>query len=420
MQGDKAEAGIGLQKAIKELNVMTSSRIKDPGLSAQIEKAEIDWLRYVTPITDHYCQEVSRRDYHGKRLACWMHIRFNNIPMFLALAQSGAEIVLGACNVDSTDDAAAAYLAERGITVYAWRGMAQADYDQHMQLVRAFDADYLCDMGGELSVAYVDRQPPVKGALEATTSGLNVLRDHELPFPVFDWNSIPLKDRLENRFHVGNEVWPVFSEVTSMSLFGRSVLVVGYGPVGKGIAERARDLGAAVYVADLDAVRLIEAKHHGCTPLSLPEGLARCQIVVTATGVEGVLREEQLQKARPGAIFFNAGHSNREIDIDWLYRQPHQRMKAYIERFDLKGTHIFLLAKGSLLNLAGATTGGGVDLFDHYTAVMLRGISWLFDGGAEGAPPGVQLYPSFLEQEIARLSVKLHGGAHCHNPDPVE
>ena len=171
-----------------------------------------------------------------------------------------------------------------------------------------------------------------------------------------------------------------------------------------------RDLGAIVYVADLDAVRLIQAKHHGCAAVSPEEGLARCQIVVTATGVEGVLGERNLRQARPGTIFLNAGHSNREIDIDWLYRQPYQRMRAHIERFDLKGTHIFLLAKGSLLNLAAGSGASGADLFDHYLAIMLRGISWLFDGGAEGAPPGVQPYPSELEQEVARLSVQLHGG----------
>jgi adenosylhomocysteinase len=327
----------------------------------------------------------------------------------LALAESGAEIVYAACNVDSTNDAVAAYLSSKGITVYGWRGMTRADYDEHKRLVRAFDADYLCDMGGELSVAYLDRDPPVKGALEATTSGLNVLRGRNIPFPIFNWNSIPLKDRLENRFHVGNEIWPVFGEVTWMSLFGRSVLVVGFGPVGRGIAERARDLGAIVYVVDLDAVRLIEARHHGCIPATLEEGLARCQIVVTATGVERIVREEHLRQARPGTIFFNAGHSNREIDIDWLYRQPCQRMKPHVERFDLNGTYIFLLAKGSLLNLAAGNSAGGADLFDLYTAVMLRGISWLFDGGAEGARPGVQPYPSDLEQEIARLAVKLNG-----------
>ena len=236
---------------------MNSSRIKDPGTSARIDEAEIAWLRYVTPITEHYCREISQRNYGGMRLACWMHITSSTVPMLLALAESGAEIALGACNVDSTNDAVAAYLDERGIRVYGWRGMTRADYDEHMLLVREFDADYLCDMGGELSVAYRDREPAVGGALEATTSGLNVLRDHDIPFPVFDWNSIPLKDGLENRFHVGSEIWPVFSEVTWMSLFRRSVLVVGYGPVGKGIAERARDLGAIVYVTDLDAVRLI-------------------------------------------------------------------------------------------------------------------------------------------------------------------
>jgi len=390
---------------------MSSSIIKDSELSGQIEEAAIAWLRYTTPITEHYCREISQRDFRGKRLACWMHISFNTVPMMLALADAGAEIVFGACNVESTDDKAAAYLSKRGITVYGWQGMTQADYDQHKDLVRAFDADYLCDMGGELSEAYLDREPIVKGALEATTSGLNVLRDLDIPFPVFDWNSIPLKDRLENRLYVGNEVWPVFSEVTWMSLFRRSVLVVGYGPVGKGIAERARDLGAVVYVTDLDAVRLIEAQHQGYIPVSMEEGLARCQIVVTATGVDGVLGEKHLQRALPGTIFLNAGHSNREIDIDWLYRQPCKRMKAHVERFDLGGTHVFLLAKGSLLNLAGATGAAGADLFDFYTAVMLRGISWLFDGGAEGAPPGVQRYPSDLEQEIARFSVELQGEA---------
>ncbi len=387
---------------------MNSSRVKDPGRSARIDDSEIAWLRYVTPITEHYCREISQRDYRGKRLACWMHVSTNCLPMLLALADSGAEIALGACNVDSTKDAVAVYLAERGIAVYGWQGMTRADYDSNMQLVRAFDADYLCDMGGELSVAYRDRGPSVQGALEATTSGLNLLRDHEIPFPVFDWNSIPLKDGLENRFHVGSEVWPVFGQVTWMSLFRRSVLVVGYGPVGTGIAERARDLGAIVYVTDLDAVRLITAQHHGCIPVSLEEGLARCQIVVTATGVEGVLGEEQLSQVKPGTILFNAGHSNREIDIDWLYRQPHQRMKAHVERFDLDQTHLLLLAKGSLLNLASETDVGGADLFDLYTAVMLRGISWLFEGGAEGAPPGLQPYPPELEQEIARLAVKQH------------
>lgn len=243
--------------------------------------------------------------------------------------------------------------------------------------------------------------------MEATTSGLTLLKTHTLPFPIFDWNSIPLKDRLENRFHVGDGVWPAFSHVTGLSLFGRRVLVIGYGPVGKGIAERARNLGAIVHAADLDPVRLTEARHHGCEAVRLEEGLARCQIIVTATGATGVLREEHLVQARPGAIFFNAGHSNREIDIDWLYGQPHRRMQAHIERFDLGAAHVFLLGKGSLLNLAAGAGAHGLDLFDHYHAVMLAGIAWMFDGVPDCIKPGLQLYPAHLEREIAELSVQI-------------
>ncbi|MFN8380107.1 MAG: adenosylhomocysteinase [Anaerolineae bacterium] len=368
---------------------MFAPRIRDPGPAHRLSDNELAWIRRVTPITEHYCQIIRQRDYRGKKLACWMHITENSVPMLLALAESGAEIVVGTCNTESTNDAAAAYLAEHGVTILAWRGMTRADYDEHKRIVRAFEADYLCDMGGELSLAYTDRLPPVKGALEATTSGLNHLHGQNLPFPVLDWNSIPLKDHIENRFHVGNEVWPVFTDVTSMSLYRRSILVVGYGPVGKGIAERARALGATVCVADVDSVRLVEAQHHGCIPVPITDGIMRCSIVVTATGRDGVIGESHLKSARSGTLFFNAGHSSREIDTDWLYQQPHQSLRQSIEEFYLGETSILLLAKGNLLNLAARTSGGPMDLFDLYTAVMLRGIAWMFEGGADRAQPSL-------------------------------
>jgi adenosylhomocysteinase len=387
---------------------MVPSRIKNPDLAAHIDEGQLAWYRYITPITEHYVHQIARRDYRGKRLAYWGHITGpSTVSMMSALKQAGAEIAIGACNVDSTDDVAAAYAVSRGISVYGWQGMSQSEYQENLAIVRSFEADYLCDMGGELCIAYLDKTPPVKGALEATTSGLHLLKKHTLPFPVFDWNSIPLKD-LHNRFHVADSIWPAFSQVTQMGLFGRRVLVIGQGPVGKGIAERARDLGAIVLVADLDPVRLLEARHLGCEAVSLDEGLARCHLIVTATGVEGALREEHLRQVRPGTILFNAGHSNREIDIDWLYQQPHRRLKAHIERFDIGKTHLFLLGQGSLLNLAAGAGPYGIDQFDHYTAVMLLGIAWMFDGIPEDIVPGLQRYPAHLEREIAELSVKIH------------
>lgn len=386
---------------------MEPSRIKDPGLASQIEEGELEWHHTITPITQHFARQVAQGNYRGKKLAYWGHIAgLEIIPMMLALQQAGAEIAIGACNVDSTNDAAAAFLASRGIGVYGWRGMSQEDYQQNLQIVRAFEADYLCDMGGELCLAYLDKIPAVKGALEATMSGLHRLKQYALPFPVFDWNSIPLKD-LHNRYHVGDSIWPSFNVVTEMGLYGRRVLVIGCGPVGKGIAVRAHDLGAIVKVTDLDPVRLLEARHLGCETVNLEEGIRHCQIIVTATGIEGVLRQEQLSQVKPGAILFNAGHSNQEIDIGWLNRQPHRRLKAHIERFDLGSTYFFLLAQGSLLNLAAGAGPFGIDLFDHYTAVMLLGIAWMFDGIPAAFSPGLQRYPAHLEQEIAAFSAAL-------------
>src|SRR6266545_3381588 len=282
---------------------MVSSRIKNLDLAAQIDEEQLAWDRYVTPITEHYVHQIAQRDYRGKRLAFWGHItRQLTVSMMSALKQAGAEIVIGACNVDSTDDVAAAYAVSKGISVYGWQAMSQSEYQENLAIVRSFEADYLCDMGGELCVAYLDKTPPVKGALEATTSGLHLLKKHRLPFPVFDWNSIPLKD-LHNRFHVGDSAWPAFSHVTGMSLFGRHVLILGCGLVGKGIAERARDLGAIVHVTDLDPVRLLEARHIGCDIVSLDEGIGRCQIIVTATGVEGVMSEEHLRQVNLEPFF---------------------------------------------------------------------------------------------------------------------
>ena len=389
---------------------MSSSRIKNIELALQITTGELEWLRFLSPISEHYIQQISQKDYHGKRVAYWGHLTRQTIVTFVAaFEKTGVELALGACNVDSTDDAAAAYAVSKGFAVYGWRGMSQQDYQENLRLVRDFEADVLCDMGGELSLAYLDKTPPVKGALEATTSGLHRLDNVSVPFPIFNWNDIPLK-ALHNRFHVGDTVWPAFNTLTGMSLYGRKVLVIGCGPVGKGIAERARAMEAIVLVTDLDPVRMLEARHLGCETVSLEEGLGRADIIVTATGFEGVLGGEQLRKVKPGAVLFNAGHSNREIDIDWLYRQPHKQLRPQIELFEPGKTHLYLLGRGSLLNLSAGTGPYGLDQFDHYDAIMLRGISWMLDGMPETIQPGLQRFPLQLEQEIASLSLRISTG----------
>ncbi|MCI0712498.1 MAG: adenosylhomocysteinase [Chloroflexi bacterium] len=379
-----------------------NSRIKDIHLADQIDEAELNWQRTITPVTEHYIKQTRQHDYSGKRIAVLMHITWNALTFLLALHEARAHVSVAAVNSDSTHDPTAAYLAAKGMTIYGWSGMTDADHQEHMHLMREFDADYLVDAGGELAIAYRDK-PSVVGALEATQTGLNRLAEVDIPFPVFNWNSIELKNQIENRFTVGTGIWHAFSMVTLMSLFARRVLVVGYGPVGKGIAERARNLGAVVMVSDLDPMRRLDANLHGCETIALHDGLKRAQIVVTATGRDKVLSVAEFRLMQSGTIVLNAGHSQRELDIDWLYGRPHQRVKAFIERFELGDTNIYLLARGNLLNLATGANEFDNDLFDAFSAVMLRGTTWMMDGGAAGMSPGIQPYPREIEREIAGL-----------------
>jgi adenosylhomocysteinase len=381
-----------------------TSRIKNFSLASEMDLGLLAWHRHITPVTEYYSRVAEQSNHKGKSVAYWGHITFNVVPMLFAIKASGAELIVGACNAESTNDVVAAYLVSQGIPVVGWQGMTEQERVGHLENMLEFNADYLCDTGGELCTAYADRS--VKGAIEATTSGIHLLRQQHLNFPIFEWNSIALKDRFENRFHVGDGIWTAFNIVTGLGLFGKHVLVIGYGPVGKGIAERARTLGAMVHVSDLDPIRLLEARHHGCNAVTLEQGLQQAHIIVTATGVEKVLREEHFRQLKDGAMLLNAGHSGLELDTPWLYQQPFETMTQHIDRFTLEGKTFYLLTKGNLLNLAAGVGPQATELFDAYTAIMLGGLLWLMDGLPDGIQPTLQPYPAHLEKEIAKLLLR--------------
>lgn len=377
------------------------TRLKDPTLAAAITDEELAWRRVIAPVTAALGDEIARRDFSGRTLVSFQHILPDTIPTLLPFVAAGARVRVGACNPDSTDDAAAAYLAAHGVEVHGWSGMTPRDHADTLDILSAEPADVVGDMGGELIAAMVRAGQRPKGALEATTTGVHRVAALDLDFPVFNWNDIALKDRLHNRHHVAQEVWPVFSAVTGLTLYGRRVLVIGFGPVGRGVAERARDLGAVVSVVETDPVRALEARHHGCAVVPMTAGLAENAIIVTATGRSDILGPAQLHQLRNGAIVFNVGHSNREIDIDWLATHPTTRMRPHVERVDLGSRHLYVLNRGSLLNLAPGAGGHGKDLFDPFSAILLAGFRWLLDGGATEIAPGFHAFPHALETDIA-------------------
>lgn len=211
-----------------------------------------------------------------------------------------------------------------------------------------------------------------------------------------------MKQGLHNRHLVGLMVWHTFINVTALTLYGRKVLVIGYGLVGQGIAEYARLLGAHVMVCDLDPVRLVLARQQGGEPVSMREGLARAAVVVTATGRDRVLGADDLRHLADGCILANAGHSSLEIDIPALRRFPTREVRPAIEEVAVEGKTVFLLAQGAMLNLA-AGPGDPVDAFDLTSALMLAGIEFMVQHHA-AFPAGIHLLPPEVQHRIAALA----------------
>ena len=202
----------------------------------------------------HRCRGGRSLGTHGRVSASTSSA--DTICVVAPLIEAGASVRMASCNPDSTDDRAAAHLASIGVEIRARAGMTAAEHADSLAWIASEPADALCDMGGELIAAAAAAGHRPAGALEATTTGLHRLDGIDIPFPVLDWNGIALKDLIHNRHHVGVETWPAFTAITGLALYGREVVVIGFGPVGQGVALRARDLGASVTVVDLDPVRL--------------------------------------------------------------------------------------------------------------------------------------------------------------------
>jgi adenosylhomocysteinase len=370
-----------------------------------VDSAELEWIAWTHPISTTFGTEVAGSDLSGRTVACHQHITPDSVCIVGPLLAAGARVRMAPCNPDSTDDRAAAHLASMGVEIRARAGMSAAECAEALAWLVSEPADALCDMGGELIAATAEAGYLPAGALEATTTGVHRLADLDIPFPVLDWNGIALKDLIHNRHHVGAETWPAFTAITGLSLYGREIVVVGFGPVGQGVALRARDLGANVTVVDLDPVRLVQAQHHGCRVAEFDHAARRASVIVTATGLDGVIAAAQIERLADGAILLNVGHSNREIDVDWLDRYPHTEVRRHLDRYEVNGHRVYLLNRGSLVNLATGLGTGAPQLFDPFAAIMLLGLDAILRGHTADLPAGMQRYPAQLENRVARALV---------------
>lgn len=348
---------------------------------------------------------ATRRPWHGRTIGLNLHLTTLTLAFVRELSLGGGTFVLSPANPRTTDPGAVDLLRDLGCAVYT----GGDGEDRHLQLAD-HQPSIVVDGGFELFSAMLDRRRDalarVQAGVEVSRTGIVKLRKRvqELPFPVVNINDGRLKDQVENRHGVGESIWQAVAATTGMHLAGRRCLVVGYGPVGRGIATYARAAGLAVEVAEADPVRRLFAHYDGYPTPTLEEGLSRCAVLVTATGRPGAVSLEALRGARDGIVLVNAGHGGTEIDVDGLrkgaVRSDH--VADQVARYQLDtGRSVTVLGDGHPLNIV--TNSGSPEPVLLHFAVLGLTLEWL---ATHHPAPGEVLVPDDVENEAASFALE--------------
>lgn len=293
---------------------------------------------------------AASRPWEGLTVGVNMHLTTLTAALLRELALGGGTFVISACNPATTDKGTVELLRNLGMDVYTG-----GDGKDRYQQVLSHEPDLLVDVGFELIEAALENPGSIRGAIEVTRSGITKLRKATgIPFPVININDGRLKDAIENRHGVGEAIWSAVGRLTGMHLAGRRCVVVGYGPVGKGLAAYGRSAGMAVDVVETDPIRRLFAHYDGYPTPSLARALNTAGIVVTATGRSGSITVEALQNARDGVVLLNAGHGGDEIDISAIARVADRvdNIAEQVVRYRIEdGPRVTVLADGHPLNI---------------------------------------------------------------------
>jgi adenosylhomocysteinase len=328
------------------------------------------------------------------RLACSIHLDLKMVPLMEGLLDRGAQLYITTCNPSTVRDEVVSHLRAAGAAVEAWHKMPPDALHKAVEEALDWGPTHLCEMGADLTAALHQREAPahqVRASLEATGSGIDRLENLKLDYPIFNWDDLPVKEGLHNRRMVGLTTWHTFFERTRLTLHGKRVLVVGYGSVGRGVAEMARAYGGPVMVVERDPARALEASYAGWDVRPLEMALPEADVIVTATGASSVIDRRYLPLMKDGVFLLNVGHRPDEIDVSALRAHPSTEMLPFVEAFDLGDRTVYLIAGGSMANLT-AGYGDSLNAFDVTLALMTAGIGHIVGSGSE-APPGVHLLP---------------------------
>lgn len=360
---------------------------------------DLAWLREFTPATARAASSLP--SLVGERVLVVCHLDLKMVPYFEALLAKGAEVWACAANPATTRNGVAEHLEQMGVIAPARTHDPPGVHAAHLKTAVEAGPTLLSEMGADATAATGGRLESARGGLEATGTGIERLAGLDLAYPVFNWDEVPIKQGLHNRHLVGLMAANTFLNVAGLSLYGKTVLVVGYGPVGRGVADAARAFGAVVEVCDPSPAARLAAAHLGFAAVSLESGLSRADVVFTATGRDGAVPFGALDACKSGVFLANVGHTAGELPAAELRDRVTDAPRPFVERCEVEGKVLYLLAGGAMFNLA-AGPGDPYDTFDLVTTLMIEATGFLAAEGV-GYPPGLHPLPKKVQDRAARL-----------------
>lgn len=398
------------------MSVAEESMIRDIGLADEGNR-KIDWVAAHMPLLNQVREQFQKdQPFAGKKIAICLHLEAKTAYLALAIQAGGAEVAVAASNPLSTQDDVVAGLVSRGVKAFAWHGATDEEYHRHLDQLLDFHPDAIIDDGGDL-VSTIHRDRPeqlqeILGGCEETTTGILRLRamdkDGTLKFPMMAVNDAYCKYLFDNRYGTGQSVWDGIMRTTNLVVAGKTAVVAGYGWCGKGVAMRAKGLGAKVVVTEVDPIKALEAVMDGFRVMPMNEAAEEGDFFVTVTGNRDCITKKDFEVMKNGAVLANAGHFDVEIskpDLNYLSTDV-RTVRTNVEEFQFDdGRKVYLLAEGRLVNLASGD-GHPVEVMDMTFALQALGLRDIV-GGHYSA--GLHTLPKEIDLQVARMRLEAWG-----------
>ncbi|WP_035335420.1 adenosylhomocysteinase [Dokdonia sp. PRO95] len=398
-------------------------KVKDISLAGwgrkEIELAEAE-MPGLMSLREEYGDEQPLK---GARIAGCLHMTIQTAVLIETLKALGAEVTWSSCNIFSTQDQAAAAIADAGIPVYAWKGMNEEEFDWCIEQTLFFGEDrkplnMILDDGGDLTNMVLDRYPElakdIKGLSEETTTGVHRLyervKNGTLPMPAINVNDSVTKSKFDNKYGCRESAVDAIRRATDTMLAGKRVVVCGYGDVGKGTAASFKGAGSIVTVTEIDPICALQAAMDGFEVKKLENVVGNADIVITTTGNKDIIRGEHFEAMRDKVIVCNIGHFDNEIDMAWLngnHGATKDEIKPQVDKYTIDGKDIIVLAEGRLVNLGCATGHPSFVMSNSFTNQTLAQIElW---NNSEKYNNEVYMLPKHLDEKVAALHLSRLG-----------